>query len=126
MTVRCPRAGVPLAPLAGTARGDGADRAGGESAGGRIPVVTSTTVGSVVKAGGWDAVDVRRIIRSPAADPHSCESTPTGATAVARARLPLSDGHGDDGIEARSRGVGSDVDRMSAQVDALASAVVQR
>jgi zinc/manganese transport system substrate-binding protein len=62
-----------------------------------LPVVASTNVyGSIVEAVGGDRVDVDSLIDDPAADPHSYESTPADAAAVARARLVVVNGGGYD------------------------------
>jgi zinc/manganese transport system substrate-binding protein len=100
MIVRPTRVGAPLVLLAAalTAAGcAGSTGASGNSADGRIPVATSTNVwGSVVGAVGGDAVEVRSIIADPSADPHSYESKPSDATAVAGAKLVVYNGHGYD------------------------------
>jgi zinc/manganese transport system substrate-binding protein len=62
-----------------------------------IPVVASTNVyGSIVQAVGGDRVTVESLIDDPAADPHSYESTPADAAAVAAARLVVVNGGGYD------------------------------
>lgn len=62
-----------------------------------LPVVASTNVyGSIVEAIGGDHVSVRSLIDDPAADPHSYESTPADAAAVAQARLVVVNGGGYD------------------------------
>jgi zinc/manganese transport system substrate-binding protein len=62
-----------------------------------LPVVASTNVyGSIVEAVGGDHVSVDSLIDDPAADPHSYESTPADAAAVARARLVVVNGGGYD------------------------------
>src|ERR1700754_3435350 len=49
-----------------------------------LPVVASTNVyGSIVDAVGGDRVAVKSLIDDPNADPHSFESTPADAAAVA-------------------------------------------
>jgi zinc/manganese transport system substrate-binding protein len=64
---------------------------------GRIPVVASTNVwGSVVQAVGGDAVSVRSIVSDPSADPHSYESKPADAAAVAEAKFVVYNGGGYD------------------------------
>jgi zinc/manganese transport system substrate-binding protein len=66
-------------------------------AAGRPAVVTSTDVyGAVVQAVGGDLVTVRSLIHDPAADPHSYESTPADAAAVAGATLVVANGGGYD------------------------------
>ena len=62
-----------------------------------LAVVASTNVyGSIVEAVGGDRVSVESLIDDPAADPHSYESTPADAAAVARARLVVANGGGYD------------------------------
>ncbi|MHA6624137.1 metal ABC transporter solute-binding protein, Zn/Mn family [Pseudonocardia sichuanensis] len=62
-----------------------------------LPVVASTNVyGSIVEAVGGDRVSVESLIYDPAADPHSYESTPADAAAVAGARLVVTNGGGYD------------------------------
>jgi zinc/manganese transport system substrate-binding protein len=60
-------------------------------------VVTSTDVyGAVVRAVGGDLVTVRPLIHEPQADPHSYESTPADAAAVAGAAVVVANGGGYD------------------------------
>jgi zinc/manganese transport system substrate-binding protein len=60
-------------------------------------VVTSTDVyGAVVRAVGGDLVTVRPLIHDPEADPHSYESTPADAAAVAGAAVVVTNGGGYD------------------------------
>ncbi len=62
-----------------------------------VPVVASTNVyGSIVQAIGGNHVSVDSLIDDPAADPHSYESTPADAAAVAEARLVVVNGGGYD------------------------------
>jgi len=62
-----------------------------------VPVVASTNVyGSIVEAIGGDHVSVDSLIHDPAADPHSYESTPADAAAVAKAKLVVVNGGGYD------------------------------
>jgi len=62
-----------------------------------VPVVASTNVyGSIVQAVGGNRVSVESLIDDPAADPHSYESTPADAAAVAEARLVVVNGGGYD------------------------------
>ncbi|OLT01450.1 hypothetical protein BJF90_32100 [Pseudonocardia sp. CNS-004] len=62
-----------------------------------ITVVASTNVyGSIVEAVGGSRVTVDSLIDDPAADPHSYESTPADAAAVAKARLVVVNGGGYD------------------------------
>jgi len=67
-----------------------------------VNVVTSTNVyGSIVEAVGGDRVQVTSLINDPAADPHSYESTPADAAAVARARIVVANGGGYDDFMSR-------------------------
>ncbi len=62
-----------------------------------VPVVASTNVyGSIVQAIGGEHVSVDSLIDDPAADPHSYESTPADAAAVAKAKLVVVNGGGYD------------------------------
>jgi zinc/manganese transport system substrate-binding protein len=62
-----------------------------------VPVVASTNVyGTIVQAVGGNRVSVQSLIDDPAADPHSYESTPADAAAVAEARLVVVNGGGYD------------------------------
>jgi zinc/manganese transport system substrate-binding protein len=62
-----------------------------------LPVVASTNVyGSIVDAVGGDRVAVKSLIDDPNADPHSFESTPADAAAVAGARIVVANGGGYD------------------------------
>jgi zinc/manganese transport system substrate-binding protein len=62
-----------------------------------LPVVASTNVyGSIVQAIGGDRVSVHSLINDPSADPHSYESTPADAAAVAKAKLVVVNGGGYD------------------------------
>jgi zinc/manganese transport system substrate-binding protein len=62
-----------------------------------LPVVASTNVyGSIVQAVGGDRVSVESLIDDPSADPHSYETTPADAAAVAQARLVVVNGGGYD------------------------------
>jgi zinc/manganese transport system substrate-binding protein len=64
---------------------------------GKIPVIASTNVwGSVLRAVGGDAVDVKSIIADPSADPHAYQSSPTDATTLRNARLAVYNGGGYD------------------------------
>jgi zinc/manganese transport system substrate-binding protein len=67
-----------------------------------VPVVASTNVyGSIVEAVGGDHVSVDSLIHDPAADPHSYESTPADAAAVAKAKLVVVNGGGYDDFLSR-------------------------
>ncbi|GAA3680167.1 zinc ABC transporter substrate-binding protein [Lentzea roselyniae] len=69
---------------------------------GKIQVVASTNVwGSVVKAVGGDAVDVKALLDDPSADPHSYESKPADAALVKDARLVVFNGGGYDDFFAK-------------------------
>ncbi|MGH3586715.1 MAG: metal ABC transporter solute-binding protein, Zn/Mn family, partial [Pseudonocardia sp.] len=69
----------------------------GQPGEGALPVVASTNVyGSIVDAVGGDRVSVESLIDSPSADPHSYESTPADAVAVAKARVVVANGGGYD------------------------------
>ena len=64
---------------------------------GKIQVVTSTNVwGSVIKAVGGDAVEVKALLDDPSADPHSYESKPADAALVKDAKLVVFNGGGYD------------------------------
>jgi zinc/manganese transport system substrate-binding protein len=64
---------------------------------GTIPVVASTNVyGSIADAVGGTHVSVSSLVSDPAADPHSFESTPADAAAVAGATLVVHNGGGYD------------------------------
>ncbi|MDD7967361.1 metal ABC transporter solute-binding protein, Zn/Mn family [Actinomycetospora lemnae] len=66
-----------------------------------LTVVATTNVwGSVASAIAGPGVEVRSIIQDPAADPHSYESTPADAAALANADLiVVNGGHYDDWVE---------------------------
>ena len=69
---------------------------------GKIQVVASTNVwGSVVKAVGGDAVEVKALLDDPAADPHSYESKPADAALVKDAKLVVFNGGGYDDFFAK-------------------------
>src|ERR1700754_2209043 len=90
-----------LLAVAGCGSGDGEPAA---SPGGPEPiaVVASTNVyGSIVEAVGGDRVAVTSLIDDPSADPHSYESTPADAAAVARARIMVENGGGYDDFMSR-------------------------
>ena len=78
------------------------------AAGGTIPVVASTNVyGSIAEAVGGTHVSVSSLVSDPAADPHSFESTPADAAAVAAARLVVYNGGGyDDWMSELAAGAG--------------------
>lgn len=97
---------VAAAVLAGTA---GCGTAGHSSAGGRPTVVASTDVwASVVRAVAGDTVEIKAIIDNPAADPHSYESKPADAAAVARADLVVYNGGGYDSFMDKFRAQSGD------------------
>lgn len=69
---------------------------------GKIQVVASTNVwGSVVKAVGGDAVEVKALLDDPSADPHSYESKPADAALVKDAKLVVFNGGGYDDFFAK-------------------------
>jgi zinc/manganese transport system substrate-binding protein len=69
---------------------------------GKIQVVASTNVwGSVIKAVGGDAVEVKALLDDPAADPHSYESKPADAALVKDAKLVVFNGGGYDDFFAK-------------------------
>jgi zinc/manganese transport system substrate-binding protein len=83
--------------LAGCGAGPEAPPADAPAGEGPLPVVASTNVyGSIAEAVGGDRVSVDSLIDDPAADPHSYESTPADAAAVAGARLVVANGGGYD------------------------------
>ncbi|GGM44445.1 ABC transporter periplasmic component [Longimycelium tulufanense] len=97
MSVRFARSGGLLAGAAATALVLGACGSGPTTDGDRVRVVASTNVwGSVVRAVGGDAVEVRSILDSPEVDPHSYESTPSDAAEVSDAQLVVYNGGGYD------------------------------
>src|SRR5687767_7509678 len=62
-----------------------------------LTVVASTDVyGAVAQAVGGDLVQVTSLIQDPSADPHSYESTPADAAAVASAAVVVFNGGGYD------------------------------
>jgi zinc/manganese transport system substrate-binding protein len=70
---------------------------GSPAADGKPTVVASTDVyGAIARAVGGDMVTVRSLIDNPAADPHSYESTPADAAAVAGAAVVVANGGGYD------------------------------
>ncbi|WP_112262653.1 metal ABC transporter solute-binding protein, Zn/Mn family [Lentzea terrae] len=69
---------------------------------GKIQVVASTNVwGSVLKAVGGDAVEVKALLDDPSADPHSYESKPADAALVKDAKLVVFNGGGYDNFFAK-------------------------
>lgn len=69
---------------------------------GKIQVVASTNVwGSVIKAVGGDAVEVKALLDDPSADPHSYESKPADAALVKDAKLVIFNGGGYDDFFAK-------------------------
>lgn len=69
---------------------------------GKIQVVASTNVwGSVIKAVGGDAVEVKALLDDPSADPHSYESKPADAALVKDAKLVVFNGGGYDDFFAK-------------------------
>jgi zinc/manganese transport system substrate-binding protein len=68
----------------------------------RVDVVASTNVyGAVAQAVGGDLVEVSSLIDDPSADPHSYESTPADAAAVAGADVVVLNGGGYDDFMTR-------------------------
>jgi len=100
MPVRRPLTGAAaaLAVLTLAACGSGgAAPAAAPADDGTLTVVASTNVyGSIAEAVGGDLVTVESLISDPAADPHSYESTPADAAAVAEADLVIHNGGGYD------------------------------
>ena len=97
MVIRHSVIGLAVLLLAGCGAGTDGPAADPDTAGGRVAVVASTNVyGSIVAAVGGDRVQVTTLIDDPAADPHSYESTPTDAAAVAGAQLVVYNGGGYD------------------------------
>jgi zinc/manganese transport system substrate-binding protein len=77
--------------------GCGSASAGGPAAGAEPTVVASTDVyGAVAQAVGGDLITVRSLIHDAAGDPHSYESTPADAAAVAGAAVVVANGGGYD------------------------------
>jgi zinc/manganese transport system substrate-binding protein len=69
---------------------------------GKIQVVASTNVwGSVIKAVGGDAVEVKALLDDPSGDPHSYESKPADAALVKDAKLVVFNGGGYDDFFAK-------------------------
>ena len=69
---------------------------------GKIQVVASTNVwGSVLKAVGGDAVEVKALLDDPSADPPSYESKPADAALVKDAKLVVFNGGGYDNFFAK-------------------------
>jgi zinc/manganese transport system substrate-binding protein len=97
MSIRTAALGLAMLLLAGcggTASSPAPDQ---DPVDGRVSVVASTNVyGSIVEAVGGSRVTVDSLIDDPAADPHSYESTPADAAAVAKARLVVVNGGGYD------------------------------
>jgi zinc/manganese transport system substrate-binding protein len=88
-----------LAALALAGCGAGPEATPADAPAGEEPlaVVASTNVyGSIAEAVGGDRVSVESLIDDPAADPHSYESTPADAAAVAGARVVVANGGGYD------------------------------
>ena len=110
MSIRTAALGLAVLLLAGCG-GNAATPAPDQGpADGRVSVVASTNVyGSIVSAVGGDRVRVTTLIDDPAADPHSYESTPAGAAAVAGAQLVVYNGGGyDDWMQQLVESAGGD------------------
>ncbi len=90
------RAGAALAAVALLAACASAPAPAGPS------VVASTDVyGAIANAVGGGTVRVTSIIKSPDADPHEYEPTPSDALAVSRANVVISNGGGYDDFAAK-------------------------
>jgi zinc/manganese transport system substrate-binding protein len=90
-------AAIAVLTVAGCGSGTEAPAGAPSTEDGKLPVVASTNVyGSIVETIGGDRVSVHALIDDPAADPHSYESTPADAAAVAKARLVVVNGGGYD------------------------------
>jgi zinc/manganese transport system substrate-binding protein len=90
-------AALAVLTVAGCSSGTQTPAAAPPAADPALPVVASTNVyGSIVEAVGGDHVSVESLIDDPSADPHSYESTPADAAAVAKARLVVVNGGGYD------------------------------
>jgi zinc/manganese transport system substrate-binding protein len=95
-------AALAVLTVAGCGSGTEAPAAAPPAEDATLPVVASTNVyGSIVEAVGGDRVSVDSLIDDPAADPHSYESTPADAAAVAKARLVVVNGGGYDDFLSR-------------------------
>jgi zinc/manganese transport system substrate-binding protein len=95
-------AALAVLTVAGCGSGTEAPAAAPPAEDSTLPVVASTNVyGSIVEAVGGDRVSVDSLIDDPAADPHSYESTPADAAAVAKARLVVVNGGGYDDFLSR-------------------------
>jgi zinc/manganese transport system substrate-binding protein len=95
-------AALAVLTVAGCGSGTQAPAAAPPAEDSTLPVVASTNVyGSIVQAVGGDHVSVDSLIDDPAADPHSYESTPADAAAVAKARLVVVNGGGYDDFLSR-------------------------
>jgi zinc/manganese transport system substrate-binding protein len=107
-------AGVALVLLAGCGEVSGAAGGSAGAGGPVVSVVASTDVwGDVVAQVAGDLaqerVRITSIIDDPAADPHSYESTPAGAAAVAGAQLVVYNGGGyDDWMQQLVESAGGD------------------
>lgn len=90
-------AGGALAALALVAGCASSQDAGAPTAPGALTVVATTDVwGSVVSAVAGPDAQVTSIIKDPAVDPHSYESTPADAAEISRADLVVANGGGYD------------------------------
>lgn len=110
MSIRTAALGLAVLLLAGCGGNAAAPAPDQGPSDGRVSVVASTNVyGSIVSAVGGDRVRVTTLIDDPAADPHSYESTPAGAAAVAGARLVVYNGGGyDDWMQQLVESAGGD------------------
>lgn len=90
-------AGGALAALALVAGCASSQDAGAPTVPGALTVVATTDVwGSVVRAVAGPEAQVTSIIKDPAVDPHSYESTPADAAEISRANLVVANGGGYD------------------------------
>lgn len=95
-------AAVLTAALAACGTGAPATPSGAPGQAEPVDVVASTNVyGAVAQAVGGDLVEVTSLIDSPSADPHSYESTPADAAAVAGADVVVLNGGGYDDFMTR-------------------------
>jgi len=97
MRLRRPLLGATAALAALAVAGCGSGPASPAADDGTLTVVASTNIyGSIAGSVGGDGVTVESLIRDPAADPHSYESTPADAAAVAGADIVVYNGGGYD------------------------------
>ena len=82
--------------LAGCGSGGGGQAAAPTGDAPLLVVASTNVYGSIAEAVGGDRVEIESIIKDPAADPHSYESTPGDAATVSRARIVVLNGAGYD------------------------------